>query len=621
MDGREIEQAEADREQDEREQETPVYSSSASEAKCLICMVGPREFRLEPCGHDQFCAECAANLQRIGIDRCPVCRQKLGTAAQDPTSGAEAVQPRRPQSCAAQLCSCIRDVGHGVCCLTFGCIGICAAIAPLLQLLLHMKFIWYEWHSCPINALSLEDEIEQYSWWLAGASSNMYFHFLVTSVSAGLVGRAVFCSSMWFDLRFGWRRRRFVRSVSQEVKHRRLLVTVFFLVSTLVTVSRTIVFDGHFFNAPRAYRPYRTPLECQTSVQENGTSWYGPDGALYCVDNSTVTEATFYVATAATDFHSSCSTFSTDSAVLELWDCKARLGPGLCAIVDPWGVPPCHRLGWVLGLKFGLLQGLAACINVLTDLWAMRVVANNPGDRLAQGLLCDGRFVIVCMPCLLLFQLGLLLPSTHFYHGSCLQVTNPLGVRLHMVQDGVMALGALLRQWLESIFIIAAVAIYLIMIAACIALLVLLLSGVVWAAESCALTVFTCALTNEGPVSRSCSSWLGKLTQCAGKGFTCLRLSLVYFWACCGAAIVLLGSLIGCECFLTILLRGLVAAETKSALHGLVLTFDICIKLLAVATVLLPKASLAEFSATDSVLPSAEQVPASTIGHLSIEHV
>mmetsp|Transcript_49036 Transcript_49036/g.114717 ORF Transcript_49036/g.114717 Transcript_49036/m.114717 type:complete len:184 (+) Transcript_49036:3-554(+) len=183
-----------------------------------------------------------------------------------------------------------------------------------------------------------------------------------------------------------------------------------------------------------------------------------------------------------------------------------------------------------------------------------------------------------------------------------------------------MGLGALLRQWLESIFIIAAIAIYLIMLVACIALIFVILSSLLWAAESCALTVFTCALTNNGPVSRYCSACRDKLWTWAGKGFNWLRVTLVYFWALCGVAIVLLGALIGCESLLTMFLRWAVATEAKSFLLGFVLILDILVKLVAVVTVyILPRPSLAEVSATDSVLPSTETTPPATIGHQSYD--
>eukprot|EP00971_Amphidinium_carterae_P204686 4062049-Amphidinium_carterae.1 len=48
-----------------------------------------------------------------------------------------------------------------------------------------------------------------------------------------------------------------------------------------------------------------------------------------------------------------------------------------------------------------------------------------------------------------------------------------------------------------------------------------------------------------GRCCRYCSACRDKLWTWAGKGFNWLRVTLVYFWALCGVAIVLLGALIG----------------------------------------------------------------------------
>ena len=56
-----------------------------SAGECVVCFCRPGGVRLEPCGHDDFCADC---VQRFRT--CPVCRQPFLRAPAAPSERANA---------------------------------------------------------------------------------------------------------------------------------------------------------------------------------------------------------------------------------------------------------------------------------------------------------------------------------------------------------------------------------------------------------------------------------------------------------------------------------------------------------------------------------------------------
>eukprot|EP00971_Amphidinium_carterae_P033852 666694-Amphidinium_carterae.1 len=262
------------------------------------------------------------------------------------------------------------------------------------------------------------------SWWLGGDSSHNSAIINAVSVAFGAATRiASFCSMR---------------------RHRRRGALVF-VISAIATLARSVILDEHYLNEPRVYSIYRTPSACDAQLNPV-SSWVGPDDVEHCIYNSTSwREATVYVATSSNEYSPSCAAFSADSAVLDLWDCKERLGEVVCTLSRPITHEHlCGPLGWVIGGKFGAVYRLAAFMNIITDIEVMILFASGRRDLIAFGLLA----------CLILLQLALLLPVAHFSHGGCLHVTNPLGLKLHIAQDAVHALGSSVQSWGRALVLI-----------------------------------------------------------------------------------------------------------------------------------------------------------------------
>jgi len=168
---------------------------------------------------------------------------------------------------------------------------------------------------------------------------------------------------------------------------------------------------------------------------------------------------------------------------------------------------------------------------------------------------------------LILFQLGLLLPATHFSHGGCLQVTNPLGVNLHILQDAVFALGSVLQSWVIAAFNLFFVG--------CATIAVLFLTFMV--------TLMADMMCCSG-FERDVRKIFGNETF-AGFLFTVCVLPPC-LWVVWGIVIFVWGSLVGCEAFLTSMLLWIDGADESTVLRGFVLAMDVVVKFLAVAALL-----------------------------------
>jgi len=546
--------------------------SLASEPTCVICFSRPREVTLQPCGHDKFCKECAPNFQR-----CPLCRQNLASAttadglriaAPRPSSETEpAITQRRRRVWPDNIRRWLRW-------FTEPGLDWKSCIAAFLALAVLSVFT-VTWGSCRASAdddhaLHFEND-QRYprSWWLGDVSSQGWGRIIAVAVGLGAAIRILFFYCMWRSARDAEERRMRRRGV------------VVFAISVIATLARSLILDEHYLNQPRAYSIYRTPSAC--GAQDPVTpvsSWIGRDNVEYCIYNSTWREATVYVATSSNEYTPSCAAFSADSAVLDLWECKARLGEVMCPICRPFGKGQdlCDRLSWLLGGKFGALYRLAAFMNIGTDIGVMILLASGRRELIASGF-----FV-----CLIFLQLALLLPVAHFSHGGCLQVTNPLGLKLHIVQDAVHALGSIVQSWVFAFFLILILEVYAIGIffGAYLGLFMIL----------CVVVVLLCLAQVFARVTYGRMAWLSRVSRVLGdfvEDKLMRYLSQVYVWLALiitpglwlawGVVILLLGSLCGLEVLPTCLFRWTDAAEASAVVHGFVIAFDVSAKFMAIA--------------------------------------
>mmetsp|Transcript_53441 Transcript_53441/g.98839 ORF Transcript_53441/g.98839 Transcript_53441/m.98839 type:complete len:592 (-) Transcript_53441:272-2047(-) len=556
--------AEADAENGLTPQSSSANSSSLpAELTCVICFAKPREVTLDPCGHDHFCSACAAHFRR-----CPLCRQKLTTAA---GASPPVTQHQLEVSCRRLL-------------TVFASLKDYPAILVILVVMsfhlpFHLVFFSGAWGECAAMETSLGYELEHpRRWFLRGLSSKssagMAGISIAVAIAIGMAGRSLLWYGMWADKRPG-----------------RLCFTLVFILSAIATLARTLSLDAAYLNHPSSYSIYRTPVVCDAAVDVS-SSFKGPDGILYCVDNSSSwMEATVYVATSASRYTPSCTTFTADSAVLELLDGDSWLGQ----VIQPypnvvqWRQWPdyhlCDRLSWAISGKFGALQGLAACLNVYADVGVMVMLSKQPGNRATT----------LCLVSLFLFQLGLLMPATHFSHGDCLNVTNPLGVSLHLVQGAVLALGSSVQLWALAVINL------------------IIVQGVL-------LGPFFIAYV----LVPACSDFLDhhweKLKWCL-LGFVSLVPGL---WGVWGVGILLLGCLMGCEALLTCILQWTVqGADPSAVLRGLALAFDILVKFMAVCVLhvlpsrFLDRETLPVHSDTNNA--AHHEASATTLGRTSAE--
>ncbi|HSA76168.1 MAG TPA: RING finger protein [Nitrosarchaeum sp.] len=47
------------------------------EEKCVICLVGDKEWVIVPCGHYILCGECDGAVKHSHITLCPICRETI----------------------------------------------------------------------------------------------------------------------------------------------------------------------------------------------------------------------------------------------------------------------------------------------------------------------------------------------------------------------------------------------------------------------------------------------------------------------------------------------------------------------------------------------------------------
>mmetsp|Transcript_36365 Transcript_36365/g.66618 ORF Transcript_36365/g.66618 Transcript_36365/m.66618 type:complete len:402 (+) Transcript_36365:22-1227(+) len=320
--------------------------SVASEPTCVICYTNPREVTLEPCGHNKFCKACAAHFQQ----RCPLCRQNLVSTAADNGSisvtrqssdtQAPATRPQHrawPQSLRRRL-RWFQDPRLD----WKSWVAICLAGALLCVFAV-------TWGNCAAYQRNLGHELaDERRWWLGDIESETWGRSIAIAVGTGAGARAVLLYCMWR------------RGAPEEARRLRRCGAVIFVISVLATLARSWVLDAHYLYHPRAYSIYRVPSACDGRSEDFNISWLGADNVEYCVDNFTSwSETTVYVATSASQYSPTCSTFSADSAVLDLWDCEVRLGEVVCPLCRPFGNSHlCDRLAWVIGAKFGALYRL-----------------------------------------------------------------------------------------------------------------------------------------------------------------------------------------------------------------------------------------------------------------------
>ena len=291
------------------------------------------------------------------------------------------------------------------------------------------------WHDCGRKGGWTAAEEFQHLWWLAGSNSSVVFYKLMT---IGLVS-PVFCA---------YEAAKKVVDCS-ELKLSKPVCCFAWVLTILIAALRILVVDEHFFNESRSYGVFPVPSACPNSSSANSTeSWIGLDGLEYCSDKGNFSEVAFsegapyYIATARTSYDQSCSSFTIDSAVLDLWDCEERLGGVACAAINSFGTEECTRFSWVLGGKLGLLLEWVSALKVLTDSLFLCAVCTASSKKSVT----TWTIVLVSFE---LYQLAILLPATVFYHGECLHVTSPSYVSLHTIQDGVLALAAATQFALE----------------------------------------------------------------------------------------------------------------------------------------------------------------------------
>mmetsp|Transcript_55125 Transcript_55125/g.102071 ORF Transcript_55125/g.102071 Transcript_55125/m.102071 type:complete len:653 (+) Transcript_55125:21-1979(+) len=554
-------------------------SSDSGEVTCVICFQEPSEVRLEPCGHNKFCRTCAAKIH----GRCPLCRQRVAstksqwtdwrtldvlpqqpnlafttresvrgslagqsdrTLAIEPQLGPSPQQQRPEESTRSERYWHQLSLAADYLLETYDEPPLLVLYGATCLLAVGLACFTGAWNECVAAKTSLGQELEQQRrWWLRGFEHGGLSRFIGALLAiAAVVGTGI--------------RVRLLYGMWRQGKPMRVCGTLVFIVSAIATLGRVLIVDAPYRDPPQAYSIYRTPHECDAHSNMT-TSWTGSDDIRYCVHNSTPwNEATFYLATSAPKFTRSCSTFSADSAVLDFWDCDSWFGKVVCPSYsspyseEKWNWELCDRLEWVIGARLGALHGISSYLNAYADVGAMMLLAMQPAGRMAPAFLMA----------VFLFQLGLMLPVTHFSHGGCLRVSNPLGISLSRLQDGVFALGSLVQSWtyaannflLAEVFVIGALGV-----------------------ASIPVFIASCAGIVNSNFPTTC-----------GLKWKWWLVGLVAFLPCAlalyGIFVLLVGSFWGCETLVTIMLQWIVGAEDRTVHFGLALAFDMLAKFMTV---------------------------------------